>query len=995
MSAILEAFDKIAGFSWLNQAHISKIAAFLRSGSERDLVAIPGPTRFEDGYLVVTSFLHEGDVNDVMRRFWRVCAVSGWTKEFAESIAYWAKGQPKDTSRLKVALDEARRLKIPMDEFTVALALSNGEFMDEQAQLTPVGEFVTGASLAVLADAYTREHWRAQRLHECLRKAAPNCLDEVLREVLRQGLARKLPVGIWIELAGNPTTVELAVSAAIQIKGKLESFQLAAALSVLRPEQFRHTAVVNATERLLGKDTSSSCDCWWQAQEAGVWLVECALPEAQPALVKYFTMPISAQKGTHQAQCGYKRAVLDAAVKRLGHASLPLLAACFATDQGEVQLRALEHWIALKDPAQAEAIAGYLRKAFAGSDGVAVARAVRLAADFDLARVEAGLWPLFAHKSRGAREAAASTLARLGESRLSRATELWAAKKADARIATVSWLKALGTPAGLAALRDRLDDEENDDVRDAILLALEQAGGGADADPAELKRRMKATLAKLDGPPAKWLAVKKLPPAKLKSGKPLDTDALLYLLHRQSRVKDIRADLEARPLYALIDRETSGDLALAVLQSWQGAGADSEHRWALAFAALLGDDRLVPLLTRQIRDWAEAARGKLSEYAVQALALLGSDTALLAVDALAIRYRSKFKNIGKAATEAFAEAAAARGLTPEELGDRVVPWLGFEPGKPRIIPCGKTQVEVRLGSDFKFAFRDATTGKKVAKLPDSAPAEVKGEFKELAASLKEAVKAQLLRMEALMVRQFRWTTARWRELYLAQPLLIPFAQRLVWGCFDDTGKLTATCRALDDLTLTDAADESFTLPATGQMGVVHPLELAPEPRVAWVRHLADYNIEPPFAQLDRPVVAVKPEQAALKFSKELDGTSLNAMTFKGRAERLGWARGSVCDAGGINYYRKTFPNAGVEVFLGLEGMYVGVDMYSDVTLGEVFFVKSGSVKIGGYEYDEPSHENDPRLVTFGAVPPIAFSEALGDLARIAGKETAAKAGEQD
>ena len=52
-------------------------------------------------------------------------------------------------------------------------------------------------------------------------------------------------------------------------------------------------------------------------------------------------------------------------------------------------------------------------------------------------------------------------------------------------------------------------------------------------------------------------------------------------------------------------------------------------------------------------------RGRLAEYAVQALALLGTDAALLAVDAMAIRYRSKNKNIGKAVSEAFAEAARA------------------------------------------------------------------------------------------------------------------------------------------------------------------------------------------------------------------------------------------------------------------------------------------------------------------------------------------------
>ena len=61
-------------------------------------------------------------------------------------------------------------------------------------------------------------------------------------------------------------------------------------------------------------------------------------------------------------------------------------------------------------------------------------------------------------------------------------------------------------------------------------------------------------------------------------------------------------------------------------------------------------------------------------------------------------------------------------------------------------------------------------------------------------------------------------------------------------------------------------------------------------------------------------------------------------------------------------------------------------MDDSITLDKFFFVKHGSVKIGSYEYDEPSEASDSRLVPFGEVPAIAFSEAMGDLAKIAGKQ---------
>jgi len=69
----------------------------------------------------------------------------------------------------------------------------------------------------------------------------------------------------------------------------------------------------------------------------------------------------------------------------------------------------------------------------------------------------------------------------------------------------------------------------------------------------------------------------------------------------------------------------------------------------------------------------------------------------------------------------------------------------------------------------------------------------------------------------------------------------------------------------------------------------------------------------------------------------------------------------------------------------LRDMYVGIDMYTNIKLGKIFFVKHASVQIGSYIYDEPNDPNDSRLTSYGEVPAIAFSEAMGDLGKISGK----------
>jgi hypothetical protein len=130
---------------------------------------------------------------------------------------------------------------------------------------------------------------------------------------------------------------------------------------------------------------------------------------------------------------------------------------------------------------------------------------------------------------------------------------------------------------------------------------------------------------------------------------------------------------------------------------------------------------------------------------------------------------------------------------------------------------------------------------------------------------------------------------------------------------------------------------------------------------------------------------VKPEGRESKFFTAIRGTKINGMTFRGRAERLGWRRGSVGDGGWISAYWKSFSAAGADAFLMLEGMFVGIDMYSEIKLLDAFFVRGGSVRIGGYVYYEPPKEDDPRLLPFGQVPPIVFSEVMADLQKIAGK----------
>jgi len=931
MATIVEALDLVASKNWYKEWQNPVWKEFIQTGDKSLLPKIP---KFRDYSWFPAELLNAlpsaSQLDEGSKRFLRACHSAG----HKQAVGTWiAKCNDRGTAS---EAEFAKACEVAI-EIGCSKAFLGSQILQRVRPIVPQGGTLTpaGAFLISLDDKDVEDLYRefglthyGSPMVEIFVKNSPERWKRLLETFNKKGDSKVLHSATWIlALTAAPAQfLEVSARAFELIQDGYARFQLGEKLCIVDPDRFRPTMERFATDQ-ISANASKPEKIWSEAHQAALWLVANHGNPSLPILERYFSTPLAKEKWPQKNQTEQKKEVLDAAIEKLGREALPLLEACFATEQGEVQLRALHHWSGLRVAADTENLADKLRKAFASEDASSVARAVRFAGDLVPEAVEKELWSLLSHKSKPVREAASTTLAKLGESRLPKATELWAARRADTRIAAVAWLKAIGTTNAVATLRPRLEEEEDDNVRDAVLLALEKLpGGSTNSDPAALKERIKKTIAKIDDPPVKWLDPINLPAPKLTNGSKLSSDWLHYLLYRQSRVKEMRTDIEARSLYSQLDRKSSGELALAVAQAFFGSKAEADDRWTMAFAAIIGDDRLVPVFTRQIKEWADSMRGKLAEYAAQALALLGTDSALLALDAMTIRYRSKNKNIGKAASEAFAEAARTRGLTVEELGDLVVPWLGFQPGQPRIVDPGKSKLEARINNDFKLTFRDVATNKKVAKLPDSASADLKAEFKELSASLKEAVKSQLLRMETLMVRQFRWPRARWEELYLQHPLLLPFAQRLVWGAYDKTGKLLGTFRALEDRSLTDAEDEPYSLPSDCDMGIVHPLELTAEIRQTWLKHLADYDIVPPFAQLERSVVTVKDEQAKTKFGNEVANTEINAMTFKGRAEKLGWGRGSVCDGGGINHYVKAFPGAGVDVFVGTDGMYDGIDM---------------------------------------------------------------------
>jgi len=487
-----------------------------------------------------------------------------------------------------------------------------------------------------------------------------------------------------------------------------------------------------------------------------------------------------------------------------------------------------------------------------------------------------------------------------------------------------------------------------------------------------------------------WLDVAALGPLRAVDGQPLSPAALAFVFDAQSRCKANHPAPAIVDWQQAVDRTQSGAFAHALVRQWLGGEQDSKDRWALVLAGTFGDDRVTTELLPWIPKWCEAARHKLAEYAAQAIALLGTDHALMVLDALRTRYRSKFRNVGAACAAAFEQAATSMGITPDELGDRVMPKLDFDADGQRRLewPGGASIVEI--GPLGKLAWVDPETDKRAKSPPKGLPPAIAAEVKELTKQIREARKAQAMRLELAMVRQRRWTAARFVQLFVDHPLARSFAGQLVFGVFDANGKLLRCCRRYDNGVLANERGAMEELGEPGlQVGIVHPLELDPASIAAWREHFARNRVEPFFEQLDRPVHTKDPAHGNRRELITVNGRSLASGTFRGRAERRGFHRGSVVDAGGVTNYWKDFPGCGLEVVLELDGMYVGIDPMESITLGIARFVRSGSVQRGSYVYDD-AQGDDPRVVAFGEVPPVVWSETIADLEAIAPSEGPAR-----
>ena len=564
-----------------------------------------------------------------------------------------------------------------------------------------------------------------------------------------------------------------------------------------------------------------------------------------------------------------------------------------------------------------------------------------------------------------------------------KATPLLKEKSADIRLGAIELLRHYKEPATVEAFKAALGEKQVKKVEEELRrhLTFWDEELPAVAPRATTKRKPKPL--KLPAAVANWFDIDNLPDLHKKDQSVVPKDELLAMVVAQIKFKTVGAAPDNHDLFAEIDKHESGPFALAVLNQWLASDQKASDVWALALTGLLGDQKVLPVLTDRIPKWADSSRHKLAEYAACAVALVPANESLMILDSLANRYKSRYRNIGKACRNALLTAAQQQNISLDELSDMIVPTLEFDTNYQRALP--DTDIVAVLQPDFKISFYNPGTEKETKTAPKSLPDTAVEELKTVKKLIRETIKGQTIRLENCLVQQRQWATARWQELFEANPFLQSYAARLVWCTVDAKGKPLQQFRRYTNGLLADANGDLIELTKKDKaVVIIHPLAMQDEQITQWREHFKRQKIKPPFEQLDRSTVILEKSKGNRKLIEVLEADHYIACgTFRSRAEKRGWVRGSVVDGGGVTYYEKDFSGV-VSAILYVEDHWVGQDPMDMIKLVQALFVKGGSVASGSYTYDEPKNTDDPRVIALGKIPAMIYSEAMGDLKAISG-----------
>ncbi|MFE6858487.1 DUF4132 domain-containing protein [Nocardia sp. NPDC057668] len=402
-----------------------------------------------------------------------------------------------------------------------------------------------------------------------------------------------------------------------------------------------------------------------------------------------------------------------------------------------------------------------------------------------------------------------------------------------------------------------------------------------------------------------WVNPAALPPITLRAnGLPLPAAAAEHVITM------LQLALPGEPYVGLdtirpyCDTRSLADFGWELYQQWWRAGGPTKFTWVYEALGALGDDDTVALLLADIRERRSDPR---SVSALDAFVTLGSDAALLALKTIGDKVKTH--RVREGAQARITDIADRRGLTPDQLADRLVPDLGLDENGTLTLDFGPRQFIVGFDERLQptVANLDGATVKALPKpgaKDDSArAAQAHSTFRAMKLTVRTMAADQIKRLERAMVEQRRFTVEEFRTGFVAHPWRRHITRRLVWGVYEGE-KLVSTFRIAEDRTCADQDDRTLPLAEDAELGIAHPLQFAAAVPL-WSELFADYELLQPFEQLGRAVYPIPPELLGEHLVPD-DGTAVDSTRLLGLTAR-GWLPPKNTDGAHMCDFEKPLP----------------------------------------------------------------------------------------
>ncbi|MCH0694977.1 WGR and DUF4132 domain-containing protein [Escherichia coli] len=424
--------------------------------------------------------------------------------------------------------------------------------------------------------------------------------------------------------------------------------------------------------------------------------------------------------------------------------------------------------------------------------------------------------------------------------------------------------------------------------------------------------------------------------------------------------------------------DSLAEFAWDLFTAWLAAGAPSKESWAFTALGVLGNDDTARKLTPLIRVWPGESQHKRATVGLDILATIGSDIALMQLNGIA--QKLKFKALQERAREKIADIAESRELTVAELEDRLAPDLGLDDNGSLLLDFGPRQFTVSFDETLKPFVRDES-GSRLKDLPkpnksddETLATEAVNRYKLLKKDARTVATQQVARLESAMCLRRRWSPENFQLFLVEHPLVRHLTRRLIWGVYSAENQLLACFRVAEDNSYSTADDDLFTLPEGDiSIGIPHVLEISPANAAAFGLLFADYELLPPFHQLDRNSYTLTETERNASELTRWAGRKCPSGRVMGLANK-GWLRGEPQDGGWIGWMIKPLGRWSLIMEIN-EGFAVGMspaELSAEQLLSKPW-LWDGKAESYGWG------RNSSQEVLFSVLDDITASELINDI----------------